>query len=154
MSVGTLDESVRRIVEPGTPPGRKRLEILGRFAAAGIRTFVLVAPVLPGLTDDDARLEEVLGEIAAQGIGGASVIPLHVRKGIRDHFVPWLRGAYPELADRYERLYGQRAYAPREYAEELQARFRRLRDAHGLAGLGLRTAPPAAEPRGQLALAL
>ncbi len=123
MSVGTLDESVRRVVEPGTPPGRKRLEILGRFAAAGIRTSILVAPVLPGLTDDDAHLEEVLREAAAQGIGGAAVIPLHVREGIREHFVPWLRGAYPELVERYERLYGRRAYAPREYVEELSARF-------------------------------
>ena len=161
MSVGTLDEEVRRVVEPGTPPGRKRLEILGRFAAAGIRTSVLVAPVLPGLTDDDEHLSEVVREIAAQGIGGAGVIPLHVRSGIREHFVPWLRGAYPELADRYERLYGSRAYAPREYAEELQARFRRLREEHGLGGLGHRaaasrgrSAPAAAKPRGQLALAV
>ena len=52
MSVGTLDEDVRRVVEPGTPPGGKRLEILRRFADAGIRTGVLVAPILPGLTDD------------------------------------------------------------------------------------------------------
>jgi len=155
MSVGTLDESVRRVVEPGTPPGRKRLEILGRFAAAGIRTSILVAPVLPGLTDDDAHLEEVLREAAARGIGGAGVIPLHVREGIREHFVPWLRGAYPELAERYERLYGRRAYAPRAYAEDLQARFRRLRDVHGLGGLGHRAAAArGAEPRGQLALAV
>ena len=155
MSVGTLDESVRRVVEPGTPPGRKRLEILGRFAAAGIRTSILVAPVLPGLTDDDAHLEEVLREAAARGIGGAGVIPLHVREGIREHFVPWLRGAYPELAERYERLYGRRAYAPRAYAEDLQARFRRLRAVHGLGGLGHRAAAArGAEPRGQLALAV
>src|SRR5262245_46331591 len=60
MSVGTLDESVRCVVEPGTPPGRKRLEILARFAEAGIRTSVLVAPILPGLTDDDEHLDEVL----------------------------------------------------------------------------------------------
>jgi DNA repair photolyase len=154
MSVGTLDEDVRRVVEPGTPPGRKRLEVLGRFAAAGIRTAILVAPVLPGLTDDDEHLEEVLAEAAAQGIGGASVIPLHVRPGIREHFAPWLRAAYPELAKRYERLYGRRGYAPREYTEELQARFRRVRDAHGLGGLGHRAAPRGREPRGQLALAV
>ena len=83
MSVGTLDEDVRRVVEPGTPPGRKRLEILGRFAAAGIRTGVLVAPVLPGLTDDDAHLDEVLEACAEEGIAWATVIPLHIRPGIR-----------------------------------------------------------------------
>ena len=96
MSVGTLDEDVRRVVEPGTPPGRKRLEILGRFAAAGIRTGVLVAPVLPGLTDDDAHLEEVLAACAAKaGIAWATVIPLHIRPGIRDALHPVARGALP-----------------------------------------------------------
>ena len=96
MSVGTLDEDVRRVVEPGTPPGRKRLEILGRFAAAGIRTGVLVAPVLPGLTDDDAHLDEVLPRPAPRRASrGAAVIPLHVRPGIRDHFVPWLARRLP-----------------------------------------------------------
>src|ERR687898_617765 len=52
MSVGMLDESVRRVVEPGTAPGRRRPDILARLAEAGIRTGVLVAPILPGLTDD------------------------------------------------------------------------------------------------------
>ena len=95
MSVGTLDEDVRKVVEPGTPPGRKRLEILGRFAAAGIRTFVLVAPVLPGLTDDDGAPRGGAGRGGEGGHPGRRVIPLHVRPGIRDHFVPWLRGRVP-----------------------------------------------------------
>ena len=73
MSVGTLDEEVRRVVEPGTPPARKRLEILGRFAEAGIRTGVLVAPVLPGLTDDEEHLDEVLAACAEAGVSWASV---------------------------------------------------------------------------------
>jgi DNA repair photolyase len=155
MSVGTLDEEIRKVVEPGTPPGRRRLEILGRFAQAGIRTSILVAPVLPELTDDDAHLSEVLAEAARAGIGSAAVIPLHVRPGIRDHFVPWLRGAYPHLADRYEQLYGNRAYAPRAYQEELSARFKELRERHGLGTTGYRPgrATPRAE-RGQLALAV
>jgi DNA repair photolyase len=153
MSVGTLDEEVRKVVEPGTPPGRKRLEILGRFADTGIRTSVLVAPVLPGLTDDDAHLEEVLAAAAEAGVRGAAVIPLHVRPGIRDHFVPWLRGAYPHLADRYEQLYGTRAYAPRAYQEDLAGRFRALRAKHGLGGTGHRPGRPAPSgTSGQLAL--
>jgi DNA repair photolyase len=153
MSVGTLDEDVRRVLEPGTPPGRKRLEILGRFAAAGIRTGVLVAPVLPGLTDDDAHLDSVLAACAEEGVAWASVIPLHVRPGIRPHFIPWIRDAYPLLAARYEQLYGTRAYAPRAYAEELGVRFARLRERHGLTGAVGRFRVASAE-RGQLALAV
>ena len=68
MSVGTLDEQVRRVIEPGTPPGRRRLEVLARFADAGIRTGVLVAPILPGLSDDEEHLDEVLAACAAAGV--------------------------------------------------------------------------------------
>src|SRR5881396_3606556 len=153
MSVGTLDEDVRHIVEPGTPPGRRRLEILGRFAEAGIRTGVLVAPILPGLTDDEEHLDEVLGACAETGVGYASPIVLHVRPSIREHFMPWMQRTYPWLYPRYVELYGGRAYAPKAYQEEVLERFARLRLRHGLDGGGLpRRKMP--ERQEQLALAV
>jgi DNA repair photolyase len=136
MSVGTLDEDVRRVVEPGTPPGRRRLEILSRFAEAGIRTGVLVAPILPGLTDDEEHLDEVLAACAEAGVDYASPIVLHVRASIREHFMPWLRQAYPWLYPRYVELYGSRAYAPRAYQEGVGERFARLRLRHGIEATG------------------
>ena len=145
MSVGTLDERVRRVVEPGTPPGRKRLEVLARFAEAGIRTGVLVAPILPGLTDDDEHLDEVLAACAAAGVSSATPIVLHVRPGIREHFMPWVRATYPWLYPRYAELYGRRAYAPKGYLEDVSERFARLRLRHGLAPSSSRAT--AARPR-------
>jgi DNA repair photolyase len=136
MSVGMLDESVRRVVEPGTPPGRKRLEILSRFAEAGIRTGVLVAPILPGLTDDDEHLDEVLAACADAGVGYASPIVLHVRPSIREHFMPWMKRTYPWLYPRYVELYGARAYAPKAYQEGISERFARLRLRHGIGSSG------------------
>jgi DNA repair photolyase len=132
MSVGTLDENVRRVVEPGTPPGRKRLEILARFAEAGIRTGVLVAPILPGLTDDEEHLEEVVAACAAAGVSWSSPIALHVRASIRDYVIPWVERMYPQLVPLYRELYGRRAYAPKPYQEELMERFARVRARHGL----------------------
>ena len=156
MSVGTLDERVRRVVEPGTPPGRRRLEILGRYAEAGIRTSVLVAPILPGLTDDDEHLEEVLAACAEAGVATAAPIVLHVRKSIRDHFVPWLEQAYPELAPLYRELYGTRAYAPKAYQEEVAQRFRAIRARYGLDASRYRPgrAVPEKKKPEQLALAV
>jgi DNA repair photolyase len=153
MSVGTLDESVRRVVEPGTAPSRRRLEVLSRFAEAGIPTGVLVAPILPGLTDDEERLDEVLAACARAGVRWASSIVLHVRPSIRDHFMPWLREAYPFLYPRYVELYGRRAYAPRAYQQEVSERFARLRLRHGIGVNGGRPRPAEA-PRGQIALAV
>jgi len=132
MSVGTLDERVRRVVEPGTPPGRKRLEVLARFADAGIRTGVLVAPILPGLTDDEEHLDEVVGACAAAGVSFAAPIALHVRRSIRDYVIPWFGRTYPHLVPLYRELYGNRAYAPKAYQTELTERFARVRAKHGL----------------------
>jgi DNA repair photolyase len=151
MSVGTLDEDVRRVVEPGTPPGRKRLEILGRFAASGIRTGVLVAPILPGLTDDEEHLDEVLAACAEAGVGYAVPIVLHVRPSIREHFMPWVQETYPWLYPRYVELYGGRAYAPKAYQQDVAERFARLRLRHGLEASGHRDVR---KPQEQLALAV
>jgi DNA repair photolyase len=153
MSVGTLDEEVRRVVEPGTPPGRKRLDILARFAAEGIRTGVLVAPVLPGLTDDEQHIDEVLAACADAGVSWATAIVLHVRPAIREHFMPWVKQAYPWLYPRYVELYGRRAYAPRAYQEQVGERFARLRLRHGLAPTG-GGRPLPARRQDQLALAV
>jgi len=151
MSVGMLDEEVRRVVEPGTPPGRRRLEILSRFADAGIRTGVLVAPILPGLTDDEDHLDEVLAACAAAGVSYASPIVLHVRSSIREYFMPWLRQTYPWLYPRYVELYGDRAYAPKAYQEGISERFARLRLRHGI-GATSRGRPLARRRDEQLAL--
>ena len=155
MSVGTLDEDVRRVVEPGTPPGRRRIEILARFAEAGIKTGVLVAPVLPGLTDDEEHLDEVIGACAAAGIHAAFPIVLHIRPSIRDHFVPWLERTYPWLVPRYEELYRGRAYAPKAYQKEVSERVARARARHGLGSMSTPRSRRLAAPRErQLTLAL
>jgi DNA repair photolyase len=156
MSVGTLDEEVRKVVEPGTPPGRRRLEILTRFAEAGIRTGVLVAPILPGLTDDEEHLDEILGACAEAGVDYATPIVLHVRQGIREHFMPWVQETYPWLYPRYVELYGHRAYAPKAYQQKVAERFARARGRHKIGGHGHREPRAAARPRRaeQLALAV
>jgi len=50
-TITTADERVRGIFEPDAPPVEKRIEALGILHAAGIRTFVMVAPILPGFRE-------------------------------------------------------------------------------------------------------
>ncbi|MFD2352539.1 radical SAM protein [Nonomuraea ferruginea] len=66
-SVGFLDPDVWRSVEPGTPDPRRRLEACATLNAHGIGSGVLMAPVLPYLTDSPAQLERTVREIAAAG---------------------------------------------------------------------------------------
>jgi DNA repair photolyase len=74
---------------------------------------VLVAPVLPGITDDPRQLREVVEAAVEAGATHVSPILLHLRPGVREEFLPWLEREHPELVGRYARTYAN-AYAPIE----------------------------------------
>ncbi len=77
-SVGTLDRAVWSLTEPGTPPPDRRIEALRRLTAMGIRCGVLIAPVLPGLSDSEAQLRavaEACAEAGAVSIHGGGAAP-------------------------------------------------------------------------------
>src|SRR5215469_15254941 len=79
LSIGTLDDEVWRCTEPGTPPPRRRVEAVRRLNEAGVRCGVLVAPVLPGLSDHPDQLEEVVTACVEAGAASVSVVALHLR---------------------------------------------------------------------------
>ncbi len=84
-SIGTLDERVWRISEPGSPHPRRRIEAMRTLAARGIRTGALIAPILPGLSDRRDQLKEVIEAITGTGGRILGVLPLHLRPGTREH---------------------------------------------------------------------
>ncbi len=110
-SIGTLDEDAWRRSEPGTPHPRKRIEAVAAMNAAGVPCGVLMAPILPGITDDPGQLREVARAAIDAGATHVSPILLHLRPGVREQFLPWLAERYPELVERYERMYAK-PYAP------------------------------------------
>src|SRR6266536_3542815 len=75
VSVGFVDESIWRSVESGTPSPHRRLEVVRRLTDAGFPVSVLMAPILPGLTDTDESIDETVAAIAAAGAAGVTPIP-------------------------------------------------------------------------------
>ena len=143
-SIGTLDEAVWKDTEPGTPHPRRRVEAVARINQAGIPCGVLVAPVLPGISDSPEQLEEVVRACAEAGAVSISSISLHLRSGVREHFMAWLRENRPELVADYERRY-RRAYLPLSEQEAVSALVRRtVTRAQGRysAPSGSRSSPP------------
>jgi DNA repair photolyase len=120
-SIGTLDERVWRATEPGTPNPRRRLDALRQLAAAGIRTGALIAPVLPGLSDGADQLREVADAVRGAGGRVLGALPLHLRPGVREHFLAWLAEFDPQLHADYLRRYAGTSYAPERYAQRLRA---------------------------------
>jgi DNA repair photolyase len=119
-SIGTLDEDVWRMTEPGTPHPRRRIEAMAKLNAAGVPCGVLVAPVLPGLSDAPQQLEEVVRACVEAGAVSVTPLLLHLRAGVREHYLSWLAGARPDLLERYTGLY-PRAYAPAKTQDDLAA---------------------------------
>jgi DNA repair photolyase len=111
-SIGTLDRDVWRLTEPGTPPPEKRVEAVRKLNDAGIPCSVLVAPLLPGLSDRHDQIEAVAKACVAAGAVSITPIALHLRPGVREHYLAWLEQARPELVSLHERRFGRRSYQP------------------------------------------
>jgi DNA repair photolyase len=118
-SIGTLDEHVWRSTEPGTPHPRQRLNAMRRLVRAGLECGVLVAPILPGLSDGPDQLKEVIDACRAAGARSVTPIALHLRPGVREHFMGWLSDTHPALVPEYEQLYRGRSYLPAAKQEQM-----------------------------------
>jgi DNA repair photolyase len=145
LAVGDLE--LHADVEPGTPTPRARLELIRAIRGAGLDCHVMVAPVLPLLTDSVEQLDALLGQIAAAGATSATVFALHLRGSTRGWFMAWLARSRPELVSEYRQLYARGAYLPANYRDSLRERAAPLISKHGLTGdhRSFRTVPTAAQ---------
>ncbi len=148
LSIPTLDERAWRATEPHTPNPYARLEALAELTRAGIRTGVLVAPLMPGINDAPEQVARVLALATEAGASYVSGIALHLRGEVRQVFLGWLRENRPDLVPRYNELYRRGAYASPEERRRLSrmvngpdvAPFERMRGQ-------MRAAPSPAAPR-------
>jgi DNA repair photolyase len=113
-SIPTLDEDAWRASEPGTPHPRARMDAVAALNDAGIACGVMLAPIMPGITDDKAKMREVVLAAIDAGATHVSPILLHLRPKVREEFMKWLADAFPDLVPRYEKTYRASAYATSE----------------------------------------
>ncbi len=121
ISIGTLDTDVWRLLEPGTPPPRGRLEAVRKLNAAGISCGVLIAPVVPGLSDDDEHLEEIARACKDAGATSVHAIALHLRPKIREHCLGFLADGRPDLLKLYRQRFPTGSYQPAEVQRRIAA---------------------------------
>ena len=132
VSLALADETLHHALEPGTPTPRARLALIRAITDAGLPCQVLVAPVLPMITDDDEHLDRLFGLIAAAGATSATAFALHLRPGAREWFWAYLTREHPTLLGAYGELYAGGAYVLRSYAADLARRVAPLLRRHGL----------------------
>jgi DNA repair photolyase len=132
MSIAIMDERLQQSVEPGTATTAARLATVRAIRDAGLDCTVFLAPILPGLTDGQDQLAELVGAVAAAGATNVLFTPLYLATGIKDVFLEWLRREHPALLDSYVDLYARGSETPRPYRDQLDGRIRPLIARHGL----------------------
>lgn len=135
-SITTVDPALAKEIEPDVPPPQRRLEAMRALAEAGIRTGVLLAPVLPGITDDEEHLAAVVTAAKAYGASALSTNTLYLGEVTRQAFFGYLERKRPELVPEYERLYRGK-YAPRATQQRIEEVVAALK-----ARAGFTAAPP------------
>jgi DNA repair photolyase len=118
-SIATMDAAVAREIEPDVPPPLRRLEALRVLAQAGVPVAVLLAPVIPGITDHAKQLAAVVRAAKDYGASSLWTNALHLGDVTRQAFFQYLERRRPELIPEYERMYRGK-YAPSEYRRRIQ----------------------------------
>jgi DNA repair photolyase len=131
ISVPCVDDDVWRALEPGTAAPMQRLRAVRELVDAGIRTGVLMNPIVPGLSSKPALLERTMKAIADHGACFVGCNVMFLEGGTRDHFMRWLADEHPRLVAGYRELYA-RKYAPAEYRRQVHAVLDDLRAKYGL----------------------
>ena len=169
VSITSLDAGLKRSLEPRAAAPPARLKVIEQLSAAGVRVGVLVAPVIPALTDHE--LEQILEAARAVGATSAGYVLLRLPHEVKDLFREWLAEHYPDRAKHvmsvinqsrggkdYQAEFGTRMVGTGVFAQLLRTRFdlarRRLGFEDAEHRYELRTdlfRPPAANP-GQLTL--
>jgi DNA repair photolyase len=131
-SIPTLDEDVWRKTEPSTAHPRQRLRALSMLVNAGINAGVGMAPILPGVSSKPSQLREVVRAAREAGATGIWTNLLFLRPGTREHFLEHLGRDWPEELERYQRLYGSRAYLGSQHVQPLKHEVSALAKEYGV----------------------
>ena len=131
ISLATADARLARLLELRSPVPAARLRALRRLTEGGIHAGLLVAPIIPGVTDDWAglaRLMEAAKEAGARYVVGSA---LRLGPAARHRFLPFLTKEFPALAERYRRHYAGKDHVTQSYQDALSRRLRLLKQTYG-----------------------
>jgi DNA repair photolyase len=153
-----------RLIEPGTPPPLKRLQVMKRLSEASVPCGVFLAPILLGITDSVDSIEAVAAAAKEHGAASFGSAVLRLAPLVKEHYLGFVAETFPDLVPRYERAYAGTNIAS-DYQAAIERRLGRIRERHGFsedamqsrrddARKAVRIAEPESVGVGQLALPL
>jgi DNA repair photolyase len=147
-SITTVDLSLWRSVELGTANPYNRLRAMRRLREAGVNAGVLMAPILPGITDSAVCIEAVAAAAREHGAASFEAAPLRLMPHVKEHYLSFVAQAFPALLPRYVRAYPG-VHAPPDYRKALSRRIASISRRYGFAyaSMGRQPRPPRAPAR-------
>ncbi len=145
LSLTTLDPALARELEPDTPPPAQRLRVAQTLQAHGIPTGIALAPILPGLTDGEAQLRELIEAITTHGLPIAFFQVLRLYDATRPTLFAYLSQHHPRLLAAYRRGYVAKD-PPATYVRQLYEQVERLLREAGASRLTPPETPPLQQP--------
>lgn len=133
VTITTLDEGLRRLIEPRSSPSAGRLALLQEAKRRGIRTYAFVGPLLPYLSDTENSLTPLLKAVKDVGADYFYVDRLNRRFGVWPSLKSLLQEHFPDLMDEYRWIFFNER-ASREYSDRLIATVNCLARKQGLDG--------------------
>ncbi len=132
-TITTMDENLRRIIEPGSAPSAARFAMLKEFRKTNASIGLHVMPILPLITDCEDNFDRLF--FAAADCPVHYVLPgvLYLRGRTRPYYLKFIDDLFPELKERYSELY-KKGGADKAYKTELYQVVNRLRDRYNLSG--------------------
>ena len=132
-TITTPDDDLCRRLEPGAPPTSARLSAMRALAESGIRTGVVIMPVLPFIEDDEQSVREIVDRAADHGARYAiAAFGMTLRDRQREHYYGELDRLFPGLRSRYQRTFRERYLASARRPRALQAVFEKTCAARGV----------------------
>jgi DNA repair photolyase len=131
ISLASLNAPLLRRLERRSPAPHARIRALKTLIDGGIHTGLLIAPILPGITDDRAGLATLMRAAKDAGARYAVGQPLRLGPAIVPQFMPVLEQEFPELVQRYRQHYGNGNYVSSTYKDALMHRLHQLQEEFG-----------------------
>ena len=129
-TITTLETELWRVIEPGTPPPLKRLQVMSRLSEAGVPCGVFLAPILPGITDSAESIDAVAAAARAHGAASFGSAVLRLAPQVKEHYLAFVSETFPDLLPRYERAYAGTNIAA-DYQMAIERRLARVREQRG-----------------------
>ncbi len=132
LTVTTLNTRLARILEPRAPRPDLRLQALSKLSSAGLNAGVICAPVLPGITDSSAALDQLVRATKEAGGKYISANTLFLKPCSASIFLPFLEKEFPELLADYRKRYADHAFVSKAYSKRLSDLMSSLRKKHSI----------------------